>query len=453
MEAKARAEEDEEQRLRDEQARKAREIAEILRSRSEAEPDVPAAPKAVRRRRKSSGLVKTALYGVGGLFVLAIVLLHVVPLRPYAAKLERSMSAWLHDDVSIGSLTFRLYPTPHLKVENVAVGKLLDAKAVHGRIYVDIATLFGDKPAINALEFDEVSIASSAVKRIPLWAQEEGKASAGGIDSIVLRNVKLDVKPALEPFTASLQFSRKGELRDAAITSSGGWSARLKPSEGGMDVDLNARNTALPVGLPLSVADATVKGRIVDGTFTAPEFEATAFGGKVTGNLKVTWNGPVRFESDFAMQRVNAQELMGTFTRDIAVTGRLDGEFKVAAESAAPETLFAAPRVQGKFRLMEGSISNVDLVAVMQSSEAGQRAGVTKFAELTGEYGAAEHRSNFRQVNLHGGVLRGNGTFDVGANSALNGRATLEIRSQVAQDRGAFSVSGTVSRPVIRRGG
>jgi hypothetical protein len=38
-------------------------------------------------------------------------------------------------------------------------------------------------------------------------------------------------------------------------------------------------------------------------------------------------------------------------------------------------------------------------------------------------------------------------------NSTLTGRATLEIRSQVAQDRGAFSVSGTVSRPVIRRGG
>ena len=31
--------------------------------------------------------------------------------------------------------------------------------------------------------------------------------------------------------------------------------------------------------------------------------------------------------------------------------------------------------------------------------------------------------------------------------------ATLEIRSQVAQDRGAFNVTGTVGRPIIRRGG
>jgi hypothetical protein len=109
--------------------------------------------------------------------------------------------------------------------------------------------------------------------------------------------------------------------------------------------------------------------------------------------------------------------------------------------------------VKGKFRIAEGSISNVDLVAVMQSDAAGQRAGVTKFAELTGELAAGDQRSSYRQVNLLGGVLRGNGSFDVGANGALSGRAGLEIRSQVAQDRGSFNISGTVSRPIIKRGG
>jgi len=95
----------------------------------------------------------------------------------------------------------------------------------------------------------------------------------------------------------------------------------------------------------------------------------------------------------------------------------------------------------------------VDLVAVMQSDAAGQRAGVTKFAELTGELLAGDQRSSYRQLNLQGGVLRGTGSFDVGANGALSGRAGLEIRSQVAQDRGSFNVSGTVSRPIIKRGG
>jgi hypothetical protein len=42
---------------------------------------------------------------------------------------------------------------------------------------------------------------------------------------------------------------------------------------------------------------------------------------------------------------------------------------------------------------------------------------------------------------------------DVGNNSALTGRLNLEIRSQVAQDRGTFGVSGTVARPIVKRGG
>jgi hypothetical protein len=97
-------------------------------------------------------------------------------------------------------------------------------------------------------------------------------------------------------------------------------------------------------------------------------------------------------------------------------------------------------------------VSNVDLVAVMQSDAAGQRAGVTKFIELTGEYAGAEHRASYRNIALQGGVLRGNGAVDVAANSALNGRLALEIRSQVAQDHGAFTITGTVGRPIIKRG-
>ena len=49
-------------------------------------------------------------------------------------------------------------------------------------------------------------------------------------------------------------------------------------------------------------------------------------------------------------------------------------------------------------------------------------------------------------------MLRGNGSVDLGGNGALNGRLSLEIRSQVAQDRGSFVVTGNVQRPSIRRG-
>jgi uncharacterized protein involved in outer membrane biogenesis len=207
------------------------------------------------------------------------------------------------------------------------------------------------------------------------------------------------------------------------------------------------------VGVAIPVSDVTLKGTLSGTEIVVPEFEASAMEGKVQGTLRVSWVSGVKLESDLSVSKVLAKELVAAFTKDISVTGKLDGNFNIAAEGPAVETLFQSPRAQGKFRIAEGSVSNVDLVAVMQSDAAGQRAGVTKFIELTGEYAGADHRASYRNIVLQGGVLRGNGSVDVGAKSELNGRLNLEIRSQVAQDRGSFTIGGTVGRPIIKRGG
>ena len=455
MQAKVKAEEDEDQRLRGEQARKAREIADVLRTKVEPDDAAPAsAPEAARRRtRRKGGVFKPAFFTLMGLLALAVIALHVVPLRGYTAKVERALGRWLHDDVSIGSMTFRLIPTPHLRVENIAVGKLLDAKALTGRVYMDIATLFGEKPSINAIELDNVAISSEAVKRIPVWGRPEGKAEGGGIDTIRLRAVTVDVKPAVGAFDATLRFGRDGVLRQATLNGAAGWTLGLKPIDKGMDLDFSARGWTLPLGAAIPVSELRLKGTWSGNEIVVPEFEADAMEGKVNGTLRVSWGPGVKLESDLSLAKVNAKALVAAFIKDISVTGKLEGNFTLATEGPTVEQLFANPRAQGKFRLADGSMSNVDLVAVMQSDTAGQRAGVTKFAELTGELASAEHRVSYRNLALQGGVLRGNGAVDIGGNASLSGRLALEIRSQVAQDRGAFVVTGTVSRPVIRRGG
>jgi uncharacterized protein involved in outer membrane biogenesis len=285
----------------------------------------------------------------------------------------------------------------------VAVGKLLDAKASTGKIYLDPFTIFGDKLSINSLEFEGVQLTADAVKRIPVWGNSEGKDEIGSVSNISLKNVRLEVKPALEAFNADLAFDRKGTFTRARITAPS-WTLALKPAEGAVEVDLDLRNYKLPANVPVSIASATLKGKWSGNTIVVPEFEGVSMDGKVTGALKVTWGPGVRVESDLALAKVSAKELVGTFTKDIAVTGRLDGNFQVVAEGPTADTVFHAPRVQGKFRISDGSVSNIDLVAVMQSDAAGSRAGVTKFAELTGEYAGAENRNAYRNVSLQGGV-------------------------------------------------
>ena len=64
MEAKVKAEHDEDERIRTEQARKAREIAEVLRTKVEADREAPEAAPARRRARRGGSLIKTAVFGV-----------------------------------------------------------------------------------------------------------------------------------------------------------------------------------------------------------------------------------------------------------------------------------------------------------------------------------------------------------------------------------------------------
>src|SRR5258706_196415 len=471
-EARAKAEEEirrlrrTEARVREESEAKAREQQEVaqrleaqrqvmLEAQARAQVDAEEAAegqpaKKVFRRRRS--IAKPLVVAFVAALILGIVLLHVVPLRGYATKIERTMSGWLQDDVSITTLKFQAYPTPHLKFENLAVGKQLDAKSVSGRIYMDLPTLFGERPTIHSIELDNVSLTPEAVRRILVWGNVEGKT--GEITSIRLRGVKLDIRPAIEPFEAELTFSKKGALTVARLLGpSGGWTLAMKPAEAGMDLDFTARNFTLPIGVPLQVSSVQMKGTLAGNQIVVPEFEAFAMEGKGSGSLRATWGANVRLESQLTLPKLHADQLIGSFTKNIAITGKLDGTFNVVAEAPTAEALFGAPNVKGRFKLSDGSLSNVDLVAVMQSDAAGQRAGVTKFNEISGEFGAGDHRSSFRQVTLQGGVLRGNGTFDVGTNGSLAGPASLRIRSPLAPDRGSFSVSGTVSRPIIKRGG
>ena len=97
-------------------------------------------------------------------------MVQVVPLGAVNARLEKSLAAWIHDDVSSAGLRLALFPRPHVKLDQLALGKLLDAKAANGRLYMDLAAVFGDKFVIDTMELNDVSISVDALTRALNWA-------------------------------------------------------------------------------------------------------------------------------------------------------------------------------------------------------------------------------------------------------------------------------------------
>ena len=463
-EEKARAEEEAEQRQREAQVARLKELAE---QHEQGEGDEASAAPRKRGRGKGGGVLRWLVLGVVTLLVLAVVLVQVVPLGAVNSRLEKSLAAWLHDDVSSGGLRVALFPRPHVKIENLSLGKVLDAKAVSGRLYMDLSTLFGDRFVIDTLELTEVNIAAEALPRALKWADAEGRGKGIEIDKIVLHSVKVNVNGvALDEFDADLKLDKSGKIvRASARAKDGKWNVDVAPNKvvGGeasagatvndpWAIEFSARGMNLPMGTPLPVSNISAKGTMFDEGMVFPQVDAKLFEGTLSGNLKILWKQGVSLNGEFSVEKLKVSQLTEVFTRDVSLSGKLDGKFTASGEAATVGALLDRPIIQGDFAVKDGTVGNVDLVQVMRSP--GSVGGQSKFSDLSGQLRVSDGVIHYEKLKLTGGVLLANGNVHVVlANSTLSGGVSSEIRSSVAQDRASFSVGGKVSRPALRRGG
>ena len=464
-EEKARAEEAAEQQQRDAQVARLKELAE--QNERAAQEEQLAGPKPKRRGgKKGGGALRWLVLGVVALLVLAVILVQVIPLGAVNSRLAKSLAEWLHDDVSVGSLKVALLPRPHVKIENLSLGKAFDAKAATGRLYMDLATLFGDRFVIDTLELTELNIAADALPRAVKWANAEGRGNGIEIDKIVLRSVKVDVTGvSLDVFDAELKLDKAGKIvRASARAKDGKWNLDVSPNtpvtadksagtavNDPWAVDFSARGLNMPIGIPIPVSNLSAKGTMFDGGMVFPQVDVKFFEGTGSGNLKVSWNQGVSFNGELGIEKLKVDQLTQVFTRDISLSGKLEGRFTASGEATSVGTLLDKPNIQGNFEVREGAIGNVDLVQVMRSP--GSVGGQSKFSSLTGQLRVSDGVIHYDKLKFTGGVLLANGNINVAlSNSVLSGGVNSEIRSSVAQDRASFSVGGKVSRPALRRG-
>jgi len=468
-EAKAYADERAEEAQRQGQIARLKELAEQA-ERAASEPVETVAGKRKRPKiKKEIPVGRVVAFGVVALIVVAVVAIQVVPLGTVNTKLEKALAAWAHDDVQSTNLRISLFPKPHVKLDQVAMGKVFDAKALSGKLYMDVGSIFGDKFVIETMELNDISVSAEALPRALQWASAENRGTQVEIARIVLTNVKLDIKRVpLEPFDAELNFDRKGALvRGSARARDGKWSLDTavdkvaEVAEGTVrpwTVEIAARNWTPPIGAGIPLAVLSGKGSWTDGQMVFPELEAKLLEGSAKGNLKISFpgganpNAVISAQSEFTVARMKVDDLVGNFTRDIAMSGRLGGSFAASLSATAVGALMDVPIVIGNFMVREGTMSNVDLVQAMRSP--GNVGGQTKYAELEGKLRISDGIIRFESLKMAGGVLFAGGNLNVTyGKGALNGTLTAEIRSKIAQDRAVFAVSGTVARPSLKRGG
>lgn len=464
-EEKARAEEEAEKFQRDAQVARLKELTE--QREQSARDEAAAGPKPKRRtRRKGGSALRWLVIGVIAFLVFSLALVQMIPLGTVNSRLAKSLAEWLHDDVSVASLKVALLPRPHVRIESLSLGKAFDAKAMSGRLYMDMSSLLGDSFVVDTLELSDVTVSADALPRALKWADAKGRGNGIEIGKIVLRGVKLNVTGVvLDLFDAELKLDKAGKIvRASARAKDGKWNLDVSPNKdvagAGVpgtavndpwSVEFSARGLNLPIGAPLPISNLTAKGTMFDGGMMFPLLEAKLFEGTGSGNLKISWENGVSFKGELGVEKIKIDQLTQVFTRDISLSGKLEGRFAASGEAATVGALLDKPSIQGNFDVKDGSVGNIDLVQVMRSP--GSVGGQSKFSELSGQLRVSDGVIRYEKMKFTGGVLLASGNVNVvTSNSGLSGNVGAEIRSSVVQDRASFSVGGKVSRPALRRG-
>jgi hypothetical protein len=208
-------------------------------------------------------------------------------------------------------------------------------------------------------------------------------------------------------------------------------------------VEISSGSFPLPIGLDQTLTDFAAKGTLTRNELALSEVEVRGFGGRLLGSMRLRWSDVWTGDGAFTARQLEVAKLAAP----LFAAGSLDGKAAYSMRATAPERLLAGARLEGNFIIQKGSIANIDMTRLLQSS--GSSGGTTSFTDMSGAVIADSSRVSVRQIRLAAGLMNGAGQVDMDSQSRLSGRLQLELRSAGA--RATLGVGGTLEKPQYRR--
>ncbi|MHB9102773.1 MAG: hypothetical protein ACYC2E_14840 [Sulfuricella sp.] len=450
-ERKAREEAAQEQRERAEIEARARALADVRAEEAEkARQKTLAKPKKFKRPVK---WVKAALISLAALILLPLALLQVMSLNVFIPPIEKLASDRMREPVSIHSLRASLWPAPHLRLDDVTIGKLRDIKIPTVLVMPELAAFFGETQTIKAIEAESLTIDQDAVARVIAWVGPSGSAEKTRVRRIAIKTVTIEVKGIpLPPLEADVALAATGKFERANIRSTDKKiEVAIIPKNDGFEVDIAANDWQPPLWPNLMFTELRAKAMATSGGMRISEIEGRLYSGKAKGSATIKWGDLWSAEGYLNVENILLAGAMPALTNDIGLTGKLDAKIVYSMQSRDLGALFDNPRIKARFNVRDGSIGNIDLARAIQPRAAETTGGKTLFANLSGNMTLDDKRYQYRQMKLAAGLLTASGEADIMPDKQLSGKTSVEMKLKSSTVRARLTVSGDLKQPVLRR--
>jgi hypothetical protein len=302
-------------------------------------------------------------------------------LERFTVKVEDALAAQVRN-LSIGSSAFVFTPRPALRLTDIAVGKAPKVAEVVAR--PAWSTLLGRPGPITLIELREATL---TVADLLALLQGGGAFLADQTlraERVTLTASRLDLDGIiLAPLAGELSYGRKGQLERSALTLDDG-KVQLTvtaAAEGAAAVEFAARDWSTPTEPAVSFDRLDAAGTLERSRLVLGHVEGLVHDGLVKGDVTLDWSVGLVAEGRFSAMNIELQSLIGRFSRDFSVGGRLDAEGSFAARADNAARLIENVTVSADFRVKRGVLYNADITAAAVGDASG---GTTQFEELTG---------------------------------------------------------------------
>lgn len=345
---------------------------------------------------KKSRIFKPVL----GLILLLGLLLAVpyfLPLATFVPQIEREASARLGMPVRIGSLHLSLLPTPRLAVTALRLGSA-DVEIEKLVVVPALGTLLDDTRVVRLLEVEGMSLRDSVFGKLPVAQRGQGPLPVR-IERIHASRLKLAVGPTA-----------------------------LSVDELGFALDQQASSLAIS------------------------EIKARSYGGNLTGQARLDWARQSQLGGNFAVTGID----VGALSKALAprpvqtVNGRLAAEGRFSARAATMAALADAIQLDGKFRVANGVLHNLDFASAVKSAFSGKvKGGETRFDDLHGDVALRGRNLQLRNLVISSGLLAGKGNVDITRNGQLSGVVDVDLKNTMGFVGVPVALSGTIKEPQL----
>jgi len=410
------------------------ETASVLGGEGGKKPVLPA---------NSGKLVRLAALALAVLAAVGLGLLHVIPFNGRQAELEQAASVQFGQPVKIGSMNLALFPQPHWRLQQVAVGNEGQIVVRQVNAGADIGSLFS-----GPMRLRSIALLSPVVNDEGLgWLLfRQSPNPAWQMASLRARDLQLRSRHVQLPaFDADAEIGADGGWRKIVLDAAAGeMRLELQRVDGRLHLEMTARNLVLPFGGTQAIETFNASGTVQPDALEFSKFSGVVHGGTLSGTGVLRWNDGWMLTGEAQARQIDTTKLMPALLQG----GALDANFSYAMKAGEVGKLFAAPQARGGFHIGTGVLLGVDLASLVMG-QAGS--GKSTFKGVSGDFVFADGKTRLSPLQLSSGLLSAVGSATANASGKLDGQFSLDLRTASRQARATLSVSGTLAAPEFSR--